>query len=237
MKLSRRLEMVISFVEKGSRIAVVGTDHGYVPIVLAERGLVDGGVAMDVKEGPLKRAREHIRQNGLDGVIEVRLSDGVKELGDGEADTVIIAGMGGELVIHILEDGRRLWGQVKHWILSPQSEIYKVRKFLEENGFFIGREEMVEEDGKYYTVMDAASGVMGRMEPWEMMYGPCLVRQGHPVLREFLVKEQTTLETIIEGLKGQEGEGAKRRVEELKEQVAWVEKALGSSGKAGPEPV
>ena len=117
MKLSRRLEMVISFVEKGSRIADVGTDHGYVTIVLAERGLVDGGVAMDVKEGPLKRAREHIRQHGLDGVIEVRLSDGVKELGDEEADTVIIAGMGGELVIHILEDGRRLWEQVKHWIL------------------------------------------------------------------------------------------------------------------------
>lgn len=226
MKLSKRLEMVVSFVEKGSRIADVGTDHGYVPIVLVERGIASEGIAMDVREGPLERAREHIRVHGLDKVIHTRLCDGVKGLKDGEADTVVIAGMGGELVIHILEDGKRLWGQVKHWILSPQSEIYKVRKFLGENGFLIGKEEMVKDEGKYYTIMDVTPGKTENMPPWEMMYGPCLVKQGHPVLSEFLMKEQTVLQGILKGLKEQDGEGARRRKAELKEQLDWVEKAL-----------
>ena len=66
MKLSKRLETVVSFVETGSRVADVGTDHGYVPIALAERGIAVHGVAMDVREGPLARAREHIRRHGLE---------------------------------------------------------------------------------------------------------------------------------------------------------------------------
>ncbi len=226
MKLSKRLETVVSFVETGSRVADVGTDHGYVPIALAERGIAVHGVAMDVREGPLARAREHIRRHGLEDVIEVRLGDGVKELKDGEADTVIVAGMGGELVIHILEDGKRLWGEIKHWILSPQSELDKVRKFLEDNGFLIEREDMVQEEGKYYTVMRVIPGRMEPMEPWELLYGPCLVRQKHPVLGEFLVREQNTLEEILKGINRQEGEKAKDRASKLRQKLVWIRRAL-----------
>lgn len=226
MKLSKRLETVLSFVEKGSRVADVGTDHGYVPIVLAERGIVAKCLAMDVREGPLGRARDHIRQHRLEEVIETRLSDGVKELKAGEADTVIAAGMGGELVIHILEDGRRLWDQIKHWILSPQSEIDKVREFLIKNGFLIHREEMVKEDGKYYTVMDVVRGRMEEPAPWELLYGPCLIRERHPILREFLLKEKEGLTEILEGLKNQTGERAKARNQELKRLLLWTDQAL-----------
>lgn len=226
MRLSRRLETVISFVETGSKIADVGTDHGYVPIALVERGIASRGVAMDVRVGPLERAKEHIGQHGMEQMIETRLSDGVEKLEAGEADTVIAAGMGGELVIHILEDGKRLWDDVRHWILSPQSEIEKVRSFFGENGFLIDREDMVEEDGKYYTVMDVIRGRMGKLEPWELLYGSCLVREKHPVLREFLVKERKSLEGILEGLKGQDGESAKRRAGELRQKILWAERAL-----------
>lgn len=155
VRLSKRLETVASFVTPGSRIADVGTDHGYIPIALTQRGTVFGAIAMDVREGPLGRAREHIRQYGLKDRVETRLSDGVEQLREGEADTVVIAGMGGELVIHILEQGRRLWKSVKHWVLSPQSELDKVRGYLWRQGFDLVREAMVEEDGKYYTVMEA----------------------------------------------------------------------------------
>ena len=225
MKLSDRLTMVASFVKEGSNIADIGTDHGYVPIYLAESGRIGHGLAMDVRTGPLMRAKEHIRQHKLEDVIETRLSDGVEKLEPGEADTVIVAGMGGELVIHILEDGKRLWNQVEHWILSPQSELDKVRKFLAEHGFFIEREEMLLEDGKYYTIMDAVRGDMGALTPWECLYGPCLIREKNPVLGEFLEKEETLLERILSGISGQEGESAKRRAEELKEQLAWIQRA------------
>lgn len=175
MKLSKRLEMVVSFAgreqkkagaeemrsrgEPGTaprRVADVGTDHGYVPIALVLRDPEVRVVAMDVRPGPLERARAHIREQGLEERIETRLGDGVEKLKEGEADTVIIAGMGGELVIHILEGGRRLWDAVGRWILSPQSELDKVRRYLDSHGFIITDEAMVEEDGKYYTVMEAA---------------------------------------------------------------------------------
>ena len=101
MKLSERLNTVVSFVKPGSRVVDVGTDHGYVPIELAQRGIIIHGLAMDVRKGPLERAKEHIRQYGLEDVIETRLSDGICQLQDHEADTVIVAGKGGELVIHL----------------------------------------------------------------------------------------------------------------------------------------
>lgn len=225
MKLSERLKMVVSFVKEGSGVADVGTDHGYVPITLAEAGTVRHALAMDVRPGPLERAKTHISRHRLEDVIETRLSDGVRELKEGEADTVIIAGMGGELVIHILDDGKRLWNQVEHWILSPQSELDKVREYLSVNGFAIAREEMLEEEGKYYTVMDVVRGEMKNLKPWESLYGPCLIRDRHPVLKEFLDKEERLLKKIWEGLTDQEGEGARKRAQELKIQIEWIQEA------------
>lgn len=225
MRLSKRLETVASFVTEGSNVADIGTDHGYIPIVLVERGIAARALAMDVRSEPLKRAREHILEHGLEDEIEVRLSDGVKELKPGEADTVVIAGMGGELVIHILEDGRHLWEEVGHWILSPQSELHKVRKYLENHGFSIIKEEMVEEDGKYYTVMDVVRGDMGPLSEAEYLYGPCLIRQRHPVLQEFLKREKRLLKQILDGLSGQEGEGAVLRKAELEKQLTWIQEA------------
>ena len=95
---------------KGSRLADIGTDHGYIPIALVQKGRIPSALAMDVGKGPLSRAREHIHSQGLDTYIETRLSDGLTELHEGEADTVLIAGMGGMLMKRILEGGKRLHG-------------------------------------------------------------------------------------------------------------------------------
>ena len=83
MKLSDRLEMIASFVEPGNRLADIGTDHGYVPIYLVQTGRVPSALAMDVRKGPLLRAEEHIREAGLSGRIQTRLSDGLKKLAPG----------------------------------------------------------------------------------------------------------------------------------------------------------
>ena len=119
MKLSKRLEMIASFVKPGSRLADIGTDHGYIPIALTERGVILSALAMDVRKGPLERAREHIGEAGLAEQIETRLSDGLEKLKAGEADTVVIAGMGGELEIHILEEGRHIWDSGPVGSLAP----------------------------------------------------------------------------------------------------------------------
>lgn len=225
MKLSERLNTVVSFVEPGSRIADVGTDHGYVPIELARRGIIRHALAMDVRKGPLERAQAHIRQYGLEQVIETRLSDGIGQMRDGEADTVIVAGMGGELVIHILEEGKPFWEQIQHWILSPQSELDKVRDYLVQNGFSIARETMLKEEGKYYVVMDICRGPMEPLKPWESLYGPLLLKEKQPVLKEFLEKERNLCESILKGLSGQESASAQERAAELTRQIRWIRKA------------
>lgn len=225
MKLSKRLEMIASFVYKGSKIADIGTDHGYIPIYLVKEGIISTALAMDVRKGPLERAEQHIRQFGLDGQIEVRLSDGLKKLSPGEADTVIIAGMGGELIIHILEEGKHVWDTTKHLILSPQSDLFRVRKYLEQNGFSIKREAMLKEDGKYYTVMEAEKGSMNCQKEIYYRYGQDLIERAEPVLAELLEKDKHTLLRIRETLKEEETLGSKKRLEELERELLWIEEA------------
>ena len=150
VKLSARLAAVAALVEPGSRVADVGTDHGYIPIYLVQTGIADRALAMDVRPGPLERARAHVDRlsPGCRERIETRLSDGLKALSPGEADTVVIAGMGGELMIRILDEGRHMWDSLRRLILSPQSELQKVRHFLSQEGFCILGETMVKDEGK-----------------------------------------------------------------------------------------
>lgn len=225
MKLSHRLETVASFAAKGSSIADIGTDHGYIPIYLVREGIADRAVAMDVRKGPLERAKAHILSYGLEQQIEVRLSNGLQKLMPGEADTVVIAGMGGELVIHIMDEGRHVWGDIKEWILSPQSELDKVRFYLERNGFLIVQETMVVEDGKYYTVMKAKKGQMDYKKPWYYLYGKCLIQAKHPILKEYLEKERLQRLQIQNCLEGQSTEGAVKRLKEVKEELEWIKEA------------
>ena len=104
MQLSKRLLEVSGLVSYGSRLADVGTDHGYIPIWLTEQGAIRSAVAMDINRGPLLRAQENIRRHRLEEKIKTRLSDGVAELRPGEADSVVIAGMGGSLMVKILKE-------------------------------------------------------------------------------------------------------------------------------------
>ncbi len=222
MKLSDRLELVVSFVQPGSRAADIGTDHGYIPIALVERGICPSAIASDIGKGPLKRAEDHIRLHGLEEKIQLRLGDGVSAVSPGEADTVIVSGMGGELIVHILDGGRSLWDTVRRWILSPQSEPDKLRLFLWRNGFCILREKMVRDAGKYYVVMDVARGPMDEPGPAEALYGPCLIRDRDPVLKEFLEREKQVCEDILKRLSDRGGEGCAVRSREIQKKLGRI---------------
>ncbi|MDR1549785.1 MAG: class I SAM-dependent methyltransferase [Hungatella sp.] len=228
MKLSKRLETIASFVPEGSRIADIGTDHCYIPIHLVQEGKAKHAIAMDVREGPLLRAQAHIQEAGLQTQVEVRLSDGLLKLEENEADCVVIAGMGGELMIHILEAGRDLWESIPYWVLSPHSELDKVRRFLEEQEFFIERETMIKEEGKYYTVMGISRETRaGNKEEREISYryGRSLLESKDPVLKEYLKKEEEQLGQIMKGLSVSSTDAAIRRMEELKFELAYNKEA------------
>jgi tRNA A22 N-methylase len=151
--LSKRLEAIASLITPGYIVADVGTDHGYIPIYQVQQNRSPSAIAMDLRKGPLQRAADHIQSCGLSDRIKTRLSDGTAALGVGEAEAIVVAGMGGELVLHILTDGEAVCRSAKELILQPQSEIAGVRRYLREHAYRIVAENMIYEDGKYYPMM------------------------------------------------------------------------------------
>lgn len=240
MELSRRLQAVASLVTDGHRVADIGTDHAYIPIALVREGRISRAVAMDVREGPLTKAREHVEQSGLADQIELRLSDGFEKLRPFEADTAVLAGMGGQLMIRILKEYEEITLGLKECVLQPQSEIAKVRAFLLREGFLFLREEMVKDDGKYYPMIKAAvpearSGAQeaekqdsaSEWEETELRYGKLLLEMRHPVLREYLDREMAIRRQILRGLEGKAGEQIARRKDELEEEMEYIRKGMG----------
>lgn len=222
MELSRRLMAVANLVTEGALAADIGTDHGYVPIYLAEKKHCPHIIAMDIHIGPLKKAREHIREHDLEDRIETRLSDGLSELKIGEADTIIAAGMGGRLVVQILKNSPEIVKSAQEFILQPQSDIHKVRAYLNENDFFLVEEDMIEEDGKFYPIMKLKHGGEPAYSEQELYFGRLLLKQRHSVLYRFLQKEKTRLEKIQEELQKQRGERAMLRQRELEKEIARI---------------
>ena len=225
MQLSNRLLAVAELAAAGHCLADVGTDHGYIPIYLIGRGNYETAIAMDVNEGPLKRAEENRNLHGMTEKIQLRLSDGVQALKDGEADTVVIAGMGGGLVMKILTEGENVLQTVENLVLQPQSELYKVRDFLEKHAYSIEAENMILEDGKYYPMMRVKHGNTEPMDDLEKKYGPCLLREKHACLLKYLEQEEKVCQSIQESLKNSAGEKARTRLLELKEELESIRMA------------
>lgn len=234
VKISNRLMTAAALVTQGYTLADVGTDHGYIPIYLLQQKKIPAAIAMDINEGPLERAKEHIALYGLQAYIQTRLSDGVAALKPGEVEAVLIAGMGGGLVMHILKDGEKVCQSAKELILQPQSEIERVREFLREKGYTILAEDMVYEDGKFYPMMKVqyqgenenaqkASEVLKLSD----LYGGLLLQNRHPVLKTFLEKEKLIYTGIKENLAKQpESEKIRMRLAEVEDILHYNELAL-----------
>ena len=227
MELSKRLYAVAGLVTEGASVEDIGTDHGYVPIYLIKNKIASKVIAMDINKGPLERAKMHIIGHGLKGQIETRLSDGLKKVNPGEVDGMIAAGMGGALVIKILEESKAVVDTLEFLILQPQSEISKVRKYLNKNGLVIIEEDMVEEEGKYYPMMKVIHGQPEEYKEYEYIYGKKLLEKKHPVLEKFLLREKYIQESIVEQLSKHIGsESAEQRTREILHERQYTIQAL-----------
>ncbi len=151
--------MSLRMVGQADCVADVGCDHAHTDIKLLKDGIVKKCIAMDVRPGPLQKAAENLKLYECQDKVELRLSDGLDALNPGEADICIIAGMGGVVMKDILERGLGTDGHLKGCrpvlILQPQSHIYEIRKWLDDNGYAITDEDICFEDGKYYFAMKA----------------------------------------------------------------------------------
>ena len=227
MKLSDRLSLVADFVEKGNRLADVGTDHGYVPIHLVQEGVIPYALACDINKGPLLRAQSHIAENNLQDKIETRLSNGLEKLCEGEVDSILIAGMGGALIRDILVRGENVYKSAKELILSPHSEVFLVREYLLSNGYEVVREEMVKDMGKYYVVMKCIkSDNIVKYSSCELIYGKLLLENRNSILYEYLLSEKGNFEKILQLLPENGKQDNIKRREEIINSLEIVDEAL-----------
>lgn len=225
MQLSKRMQMLASLVTPGNRLADIGTDHGYLPIYLVQQGLIPSAIAMDVRKGPLERAKMHIQEAGLSAYIEIRLSDGLWKLRQGEADTILIAGMGGPLMERILSERMDVVREVRELVLQPQSEITAFRRFLGAAGLEILQEEMVCEEGQYYPMMVVRPGQPYELTEEACMFGPILIEETHPVLKDYLDWEQQQQEKLLSKLIQVDNHRTRDRIGQVKQKLEFIEQA------------
>lgn len=219
MELSKRLKMNVDLVPEGSLVADIGCDHGYCSVYLAKEKKCRV-LAMDVGKGPLASARENIAQAGLDGQIECRLSDGLSAVSPGEVNTLLIAGMGGMLQIHILEKDPAVMKQVTHIILQPQSDHEAVRRYLIRCGFVIRRESFCVDAGKPYTALYASRHEEADEEirPYsdaEYAYGRFLPEIKDPSYYHYLQNEMHKYKGLLLQLKKEDSVRCQERVAQM----------------------
>ena len=148
-----RLSLCASFVRKGAKLADIGTDHAYLPVWLCRGGVCPQAIAADVNPEPLSRGQLTVDEAGLSDIITTRLSDGLSEIGEDEADDIVIAGMGGELISKIIGSCSFANNREKHWILQPMTKSELLIEWLCNNGFEILRQDCCVAADKCYTVI------------------------------------------------------------------------------------
>lgn len=221
-----------SYVKSGGVVADIGCDHGFTSVYLVQNGLATGAIAADINKKPLEKAREHIKEHGLSDKISVRLSDGVKNLKEGEADTILISGMGGALITKILDEGLSVINSAGELVLSPQSEVHLVRRFLHEWGFRITDEAMVYDKNKYYVIIRAVKGMEEYFSECEYIYGKLLIDRKDEVFGHYLLKEKRRVEKILSCLTSENlsGKSLERKLL-LEGEYNMIEKVLSSMGR------
>ena len=169
-----------SYVEAGSTVIDVGTDHAYLPIRLLQTGVSRRAYASDNKPGPLRRAEADARLGGVSELLTLYLCDGLALCAPEDVDTVIIAGMGGETMIHILSDAP--WAAEKRLILQPQSKLRELRRWLASRGLAVLDASLVDDAGRIYLVWRVGRGTMDG----DAAVDPPLIERRDVLLRPWL---------------------------------------------------
>ena len=216
--ISARLLLCASMVPKGARVADIGTDHGYLGIYLLKNGLAEFVTASDLRPDPLQNARMHAAQYGTTDRMDFVLSDGLQGLTPETADTLVMAGMGGDLMVSILSSCSWVRDARFTLILQPQSAGNALRAYLAEAGYSILEEQLTKDGAFFYTVMKMRFGGHMELTPAQQYLSPKLLESGSGLLEPYCARLIRALEVSVEGLRGAE----KQRPERL----SYFEQAL-----------
>lgn len=232
-KLSARLETVAKYVPKGAKLADIGSDHAYLPCYLAKNETITFAIAGEVVLGPFQSAEKNVLAEGLADMISVRMGNGLEVVHPDEVDCVTIAGMGGTLIVSILENGKDKLHSVSRLVLQPNINAMSIRKWFMENDWELIAEEILEEDGKIYEVLVAEKGTPS--EPYTdskmetgLLFGPFLLQRKDPAFIRKWSLEKTNWQRIYCQLESATpSPETLEKKEELLKKISLVGEVLG----------
>ena len=225
MKSTDRLLKIASLVTKGKRVADIGTDHGYIPVYLLNKGYVDFAILADVNKGPLENARREVRHNNLSDKVDLRLGSGIEVLNENEVDEVIIAGMGGVLIGELLEAKKNVAHSLDKLILQPMQAQDELRKYLLNNGYEILDEVLVKEDFRIYEIIVAKYTSVNTIIEDDIYYevGKKLIENKDPLVNELVDKKIFMYNSILKKLEGKTGEEIDKKVKMSIDKISKLE--------------
>ncbi|MER1986124.1 MAG: tRNA (adenine(22)-N(1))-methyltransferase TrmK [Solibacillus sp.] len=226
-KLSKRLETVASFVPTGAVVADIGSDHAYLPCYLVHKGVAARAVAGEVVKGPFESAERQVRTEGLADKITVRMADGLAAVHESDrVDTVTIAGMGGPLIVSILEKHPDALKSVTRLILQPNIHAKAIREWALAHNWAIQDEVILSEDDKVYEVLVLQRGEM-RLTEIETLLGPKLMATKSAVFKAKWAREVDNWQRVITAIeKAEQTPENAAKSAELRHLIAMVQEVI-----------
>ena len=224
MELSKRLKFIASHIEKCKSIADIGTDHGYIPIYAVKNNLCESAIASDINKDPVRKSKLNISLEGLSEKIETRLGGGLEPIKTKEVDGIIIAGMGGNLIRDILEEGKNKLPFFKFIILQPAQNPEVLREYLYNNGYKILEEDLCFDEGIYYELFKVVKNNEEHTKVDNIFYefSPILLKKKHTLMFPYLESKEEKYKKILGFIKD-DSDFAKKRKEEIKEKLNFIE--------------
>lgn len=200
--LTPRLMRIAEQIRPCTCVADIGTDHAYLPTYLCMTQKAKHAIASDIRQGPLRRAESTLHRYGTEGQIETRLGGGASSLAVGEAECIVIAGMGGLMIQNILSESPQIFAAAEQILLQPMTALYELRQFLSQEGYTIANEVLAKEDSKLYHIL----AVTAHPDPTvytdaELCFGKHLLEGTDPHRTEYLQKQRRKLQKTADGLK------------------------------------
>lgn len=215
LRLQPRLQLLADLVPQGARLVDVGTDHGYLPVYLLQNGHIASAIAADIGEAPLDHARRTARQYGVEDSLQFLRCDGLAGISPDETDTVVIAGMGGETIIHILSRASWTRNGGTLLLLQPMTKQEELRRWLSENGYAQYAERLVRDKDYLYPVFTVYGGAGQELSVGEIYGGVDI--EVDPLAGEHLSQRIRRLTQAAEGLRRGGGAENTARAEQLEE--------------------
>ncbi|API90558.1 MULTISPECIES: tRNA (adenine(22)-N(1))-methyltransferase TrmK [unclassified Virgibacillus] len=228
VKISKRLEQVASFLPKGAIFADIGSDHAYLPCYVCQKDPTAVAIAGEVNKGPYQRAVETVQAYSLQGQVEVRHGNGLEIIQANEVQQVVIAGMGGTLIRDILDRGKDKLPTTDQIIAQPNVDARAVRKWLGNHGFTITDEDIIEENGHCYEIINAKRlriSEKQNMDEKALLFGPLLLRKKPSAFYKKWEQEANKLERVLEQI-NQATKVDQKKQEQFMQEWRWMKEVI-----------